>query len=146
MSRAADPSCTCFLLRKLTRRVTRAYDSAIAPAGLTITQYSLLRHLQRDPGQSVSALAQGMGMDRTTLLRTLRPVIASGWARHGERAAGRSAELELTAKGSERLRVAHPLWARAQGDLRERLGPLHTADLHALLAASLAAFDKAPPP
>jgi DNA-binding MarR family transcriptional regulator len=144
MSRTADAHCTCFLLRKLTRRVTQAYDHAVAPAGLTVTQFSLLRNLQRQPGLSVAVLAQRMGMERTTLLRTLKPVIAAGWARYGERLAGRSAELELTAKGIERIRAAAPLWARAQAELRERLGAARTGELHALLSTTLAAFEQEP--
>jgi DNA-binding MarR family transcriptional regulator len=142
MPRSADAYCTCFLLRKLTRKVTQAYDRAIAPSGLTITQYSLLRHLERKPGISVSTLAQRMGMERTTLVRTLKPVVQAGWARYGERESGRSAELELTPKGAERLANAAPLWSRAQGELRAQLGGARTEELHTLLRASLSAVEE----
>lgn len=145
MPRAAErssPYCTCFLLRKLTRRVTQAYDRAIAASGLTITQFSLLRHLERKPGISVSTLAQRMGMDRTTLVRTLKPVVQAGWARYGEQGAGLSAALELTAKGAERLKVAVPLWSRAQSELRTQLGAANTEDLNTLLSASLSTFEE----
>ncbi|MGA8051687.1 MAG: MarR family transcriptional regulator [Burkholderiales bacterium] len=129
--------CTCFLLRKLTRRVTQAYDRALAPAGLTITQFSLLARLARSEATSVSALAARMGMDRTTLVRNLKPLEASGWVRYGERGAGKSAALELSASGRTRLRAAAPLWERTQDDLEALLGPKRIAGLHALVDESL---------
>lgn len=137
--------CTCFLLRKLTRRVTQAYDQALAPAGLTITQYSLLAHLARGEGASVSALAARMGMERTTLVRNLKPLVAAGWARYGERGAGKPAALELTAAGRTRLRSAAPLWERAQDALEAQLGAKSVAALHALVDQSLDALREGEP-
>lgn len=138
------PVCTCFLLRKLARRVTQAYDRAVAPAGLTITQYSLLAHLAHEDGLSVAALAERMGMERTTLQRTLRPMLEAGWARYGGKRPGQSASLELAAKGRARLRAARPLWRRAQAELGEALGAGGARGLHASLAASLASLERRP--
>jgi len=133
--------CSCFLLRKLTRRVTQAYDRVLAEAGLTITQYSLLAHLARGEGASVSALAARMGMDRTTLVRNLKPLEAAGWVRYGERRAGKRAALELSAAGRARLRAAAPLWERAQSDLEALLGAKRVSGLHALIDESLDALE-----
>jgi DNA-binding MarR family transcriptional regulator len=134
--------CTCFLLRKLARGVTQAYDRELAPAGLTVTQYSLLQTLRRTPGLSVSALGARMGMERTGLLRTLRPLIEAKYARYGAREAGRSAALEITAKGLERLRIATPLWQRAQDRLARRLGTSGVRELQRSLEASLEALSE----
>lgn len=141
MAASALP-CTCFLLRKLARGVTQAYDRELAPAGLTVTQYSLLQHLRRAPGLSVSALGARMGMERTGLLRTLRPLIEAKYARYGGREAGRSAALEITAKGLERLRIATPLWQRAQDRLAQRLGTSGVRELQRSLEASLEALSE----
>jgi DNA-binding MarR family transcriptional regulator len=132
--------CTCYLLRKLTRQVTQAYDRAVSPAGLTITQYSLLQNLRREPGMSISTLAARMGMERTSLLRTLKPVLAAGWARNEDGGAGRAAELEITDKGVARLRVAKPMWQKAQDDLRNRLGVARLGELNTSLRSSLDSF------
>ena len=137
---APKKRCSCFLLRKLTRRVTQAYDRVLAGAGLTITQYSLLAHLARGESASVSGLATRMGMDRTTLVRNLKPLEAAGWVRYGERRAGKSAALELSAAGRARLRAAIPLWERAQNELEALLGAKHIAGLHALIDESLDAL------
>lgn len=132
--------CTCHLLRRLARRVTQEYDRAVAPAGLTITQFSLLQHLRHQPGVSASALALRVGMERTTLLRNLRPLIRDGLARYRSTGAGRSADLELTARGLERIRRARPLWAGAQASLEQRLGK-DAAALHALLGTAIATLE-----
>ncbi|HXZ51187.1 MAG TPA: MarR family winged helix-turn-helix transcriptional regulator [Burkholderiales bacterium] len=142
---ASRKRCTCFLLRKLTRRVTQAYDQVLAPADLTITQYSLLAHLARGEGASVSVLAERMGMERTTLVRNLKPLVAAGWARYGERSRGKRAALELTAAGRTRLRSAAPLWERAQGALEAQLGAKSVAALHALVDESLATLSRGQP-
>jgi DNA-binding MarR family transcriptional regulator len=141
MTDAPKRRCSCFLLRKLTRRVTQAYDRVLAGAGLTITQYSLLAHLGRGEGASVSALAARLGMDRTTLVRNLKPLEAAGWVRYGERRAGKRAALELSVAGRARLRAAAPLWERAQSDLDALLGTKRIAGLHALIDESLVALD-----
>ncbi len=140
MSRSGKPRCTCFLLRRLTRKVTQAYDQALAPAGLTITQYSLLAHLHRMPGLSASALAAHLGMDRTTLLRTLKPVADAGWTRSGDGARGRSANLALSRSGTAKLRQARPLWERAQAAIESAIGSRRVAALQALVDESLAAL------
>jgi DNA-binding MarR family transcriptional regulator len=136
MTDAPKRRCSCFLLRKLTRRVTQAYDRVLAGAGLTITQYSLLAHLGRGEGASVSALAARLGMDRTTLVRNLKPLEAAGWVRYGERRAGKR-----RVGGRARLRAAAPLWERAQSDLDALLGTKRIAGLHALIDESLVALD-----
>ena len=40
-------TCHCIQLRRAASRVTERYDMALAPAGLTVGQYSLLAHLER---------------------------------------------------------------------------------------------------
>jgi DNA-binding MarR family transcriptional regulator len=135
--------CTCYLLRKLTRQVTQSYDRAVSPAGLTITQYSLLQNLRREPGMSISTLAARMGMERTSLLRTLQPVLAAGWARNEEGGAGRPAALEITQEGMKRLRVAKPMWQKAQDELRSRLGVAGLGALQASLRSSLDTLNEA---
>jgi hypothetical protein len=55
---AAAGGCTCFKLRRLTRRVTAVYDRALSAAGIRVTQYSLLSHLRGLRGVPISQLAE----------------------------------------------------------------------------------------
>jgi D-arabinose 1-dehydrogenase-like Zn-dependent alcohol dehydrogenase len=42
-----DTPCACTTLRRAARAVTAAYDAALAPSGLRITQFFILRRLAR---------------------------------------------------------------------------------------------------
>jgi DNA-binding MarR family transcriptional regulator len=132
--------CTCFRLRKLTRRVTQHYDAHLAAAGLRITQFSVLTMLEHAEGLSVSELAERLEMDRTTLSRNLGPLEAAGWVETGARRDARSRALRITAAGRETWARAKPLWRRAQDELNQALGLEQVAGLHALLDDSLARF------
>jgi DNA-binding MarR family transcriptional regulator len=82
---------------------------------------------------SITALAESMDMERSTLTRNLRPLEAQGWVRVGAEGARRARAVEITREGRARLREATTLWQRAHETLRRRLGAEHWAALHAEL-------------
>jgi DNA-binding MarR family transcriptional regulator len=130
--------CTCFKLRSLTRRVTQLYDQALAPSGLTVTQYSLLAHVRRHDGPpSVSELAQLLFTDRTTLTRNLKPLADAGLVRVTGGTDARSKAVMVTKKGEDALRAARPLWQEAQARMRARAGAGRLAALHELIEGML---------
>ena len=133
--------CTCFRLRKLTRLVTQRYDRELAPAGINLNQYSILKRASRVP-QPLGALAREIGMDRTTLSRDLKPLTAAGWI---ELIAGdedaRQRLIHVTAAGKRVLAKAQPLWRKAQDDVDTKLGSARIEALHAHLDRAMAQFD-----
>ena len=127
-------ACTCFRLRSLTRRVTQLYDQALAPSGLTVTQYSLLAHaLRQGAAPTLSELAQLLYTDRTTLTRNLKPLADAGLIKVGDGADARSKAVLVTAKGRSALQAARPLWKAAQARLRVQAGDRCLAALHGLI-------------
>jgi hypothetical protein len=48
-----EAPCACTTLRRAARAVTAAYDAALAPSGLRITQFSILRKLGVSPDFAV---------------------------------------------------------------------------------------------
>ncbi|MCA1324916.1 MarR family winged helix-turn-helix transcriptional regulator [Herbaspirillum sp. alder98] len=119
--------CTCSPLRRLTRRITVIYDHHLLPDELTITQYSLISRIGRGPVANPE-LAVVMGMDRSTLSRALKPLIAAGWIETFEPSADahldkRSFMLQLSASGRAKLDRARPNWQRAQDEIDRLLGP-----------------------
>ena len=58
-------------LRRGARLLTQAYDDALRPSGLKITQFTLLAAIERFGHTTLQSLADFMGMDRTTLTRNL---------------------------------------------------------------------------
>src|SRR2546430_14193680 len=131
-------ACTCFRLRSLTRRVTQLYDQALAPSGLTLTQYSVLAHaLRQGAAPTLSELAQLLYTDRTTLTRNLKPLADAGLVKVGDGADARSKAVLVTAKGRGALRAARPLWKEAQARLRAQAGDRRPAAPHGLIEGPL---------
>ena len=148
-SPARDPNrprgCTCFRLRRTARQVTRIYDAHLAAAGLTLTQYSLLSNLALGPNPtpSVNQLADVLSMDRTTLTRTLKPLLAARLVALARCADKRSKAVTLTAAGRAAFDAAKPLWRAAQDSMIERLGAPRVTELHRLLDDSFDTLEAA---
>lgn len=121
----ASAPCVCATFRKASRALTLLYDSYLRPAGLRVTQYSLLRNvLAREP-VSVNRLAKATVTDRTTLTRNLRVLQQGGLIRIREGEDRRSREITVTPRGREAVAKATPCWERAQAHVVERVGAEH---------------------
>lgn len=138
METSASSPCTCFRLRRAARQVSQVYDQALAPAGLSVNQYSILRHA-RSP-RTMGELAARLGMDRTTLTRNLQPLLRDGWLAEERGTDPRQRVLEITATGRDCLAKAQPLWRRAQQRIDALLGEPARLRLHADLDRLDAAF------
>jgi DNA-binding MarR family transcriptional regulator len=124
-------ACHCATLRRAARAVTQLYDEALAPAGLRLTQYSLMATVDRAGTIALTPLAGRLGMDRTTLTRNLAPLQARKLvALENER--GRTKLARLTPRGRSLLLEAYPRWLDAQKRLAKKLGPEKTGSLAAL--------------
>jgi DNA-binding MarR family transcriptional regulator len=129
-ARPEIPGCTCGRLRRLTRRITALYDHALARCGLRVTQFSLMSNLLTLREPTLAVLAKAMDMERTTLLRNLRPLVAAGWVRVQVRPNTRRREVSLTPAGRGKWAQAKPLWRQAQNAINSALGDSEVARLH----------------
>ena len=120
--------CTCAALRKLTRTVTRLYDSHLAVAGMKTTQYSLLRtiSLQSLP---MAGLARRLSTERTTLTRNLKPLIDAGWVRLDAGGDARQRIVVITTEGRDAIAAARAAWRSAQTALETALGRTNVEEL-----------------
>lgn len=66
------------LARRLERRLTAAYDAALQPIGLSLAHLDLMATVATAADDTIGALAERMGLDASTLSRTLE-----GLARRG---------------------------------------------------------------
>jgi DNA-binding MarR family transcriptional regulator len=121
-SSAPSPACACGRLRRATRALTQLYDDAMAPAGLRVTQFSLLRTLARDGPLRISALAERQLLDRTALSRNLDPLVAQRYVDIVRGDDARTRQVAITRKGSSVLKAAEPYWTQAQKIVAKRLG------------------------
>ncbi len=120
MSHQTD--CLCFELRKAARATSRAYDEALAPSGLRVTQFSLLIVIQTLGRPSLTELAEAAVMERTTLTRNLRLLEREKLVASEPGEDRRQRFVRLTARGKTRLEAALPHWHAAQGRMSEQLG------------------------
>ncbi|MFO1282765.1 MAG: MarR family winged helix-turn-helix transcriptional regulator [Burkholderiales bacterium] len=137
-------ACACGRLRRASRALTRYYDDAMAASGLRVTQYSLLRTLDRAGTVRMSTLATAHLIDRTALARTLDPLVDAGYVRIARGRDARTREIEITAGGRAALAAAAGPWRRAQAEVAARLGRERFDTLIALLAR-LETFDPVSP-
>lgn len=151
-SSAAKPRerCNCFLVRSLSRKITQLYDDILAPSGLRGTQFSLMLAAHKSAQgmggvdgapATVSALAQRLNTDRTTLTRNLRILQQAG---HVELVAGtdaRSKCVRLTPAGEAALAQAQALWRQAQREVRTRCGDDTVNQFQQLALAMLPQLD-----
>jgi DNA-binding MarR family transcriptional regulator len=130
---ASPIGCTNYKLRQLLRRVSSVYEREMASAGLKITQYSLLTHIEKLAPITQAALAAEMGMNASTLSRNLHPLVAAGWVAIDSGNDARSHTVSLTSAGRTKRSDAKRAWKRAQLALNETVGVRNVAELHALV-------------
>jgi DNA-binding MarR family transcriptional regulator len=132
-----NEACTCGSLRKASRRITQFYDTALAPAGIKSTQFSILSEVDRGSLHgpvSMCELATAMVMDRSTLGHNLRPLQRDDLLVLRFAAADRrKRHVELTRKGRSTLRAARRLWKTAEGRFEKIFGKRHAAELRSVL-------------
>lgn len=130
--------CVCFNIRKSARALTQLYDEALRPTGLRATQFTLLVATRVMGTATISGLAKGLVMDRTTLTRNLKPLEKQGFIRvmPGKKDR-REREITLTLGGQEILSEAFPLWKSVQQSVVESLGKNRVTRLMKDLSATI---------
>lgn len=118
--------CHCINIRRAANLVSGLYDRHLEPVGLTISQYSLLANLDVLSTASISKLAGQVGLDRTTLVRNLKPLMERGLIEDLSHPGQRSRILKLTQPGRALLMQGRLLWSEAQRELEEKIGSQNT--------------------
>ena len=113
--------CHCTNIRRASRAVTQFYDNQLEPSGLKITQYSLLNHLRRLGPLTMKELSQAVRLERTTLIRNLKPLENMGLVSVEAGKASTARLVRLTDRGLNALESAIPYWKQAQQYLNELL-------------------------
>ena len=115
-------TCLCIDLRSAAQRLTQAYDQALLPAGITVTQFSQLHLIRTLEGPTLTQLSDASQLDRSTLGRNIRVLEKQGLVRTQPGADARTRTVHLTSEGDRTFQRAVPLWYGAQSELLNRLG------------------------
>ena len=121
-SRQLVDTCACTRVRTAARLMTRAYDEALRPCGLSAAQLAILAAVDVGEVTSIAELSKRLAMDRTTLSRNLKPLQQARWIRLGAEGWKRSKTVEVTSEGRQRLARATALWETAQATFLRRFG------------------------
>jgi len=119
---SAGENCVCFNLRWVTRAVTQFYDAEMRRHGIRPTQGSILGSLNSKESWNMAELSDWLGMERTTLVRNLRPLQRDGFVTVAGGGRGNRVELSLTAKGRKKVEEGLPTWRSTQRKVVETLG------------------------
>jgi DNA-binding MarR family transcriptional regulator len=114
--------CACTALKRAARIVGRAYDAGLASAGVSVTQYAILANVQRYAPISQMRLAGHLGLERTTLYRTVESLATRGWLTATPTGEGVTKVLALTPAGAQVLAQARRVWAQLQQRFEDAFG------------------------
>lgn len=104
-------TCLCLHAQRAARALSRRFDIALRPVGLTSGQYSLLISLNRPEPPTLGAVATLLAMDRTTLTANVKPLVKQGFIEViRDRRDRRSRRMLLTTAGRDCLSRALPIW------------------------------------
>ena len=114
--------CLCLHAQRAARALSRRFDEAFRPFGITSGQFSLLNSLNRPAPPTIGQVADTLAMDRSTVTANLKPLERLGAVittvdpqdRRGRRVA-------LTGAGRALLAQTTPIWvaehARVEAEL-----------------------------
>jgi DNA-binding MarR family transcriptional regulator len=111
--------CYCTNLRQSAAAVSEFYDRRLKKTGLSVSQYRLLRNLSRAGSANITQWAEMVGLDRSTMVRNVRPLESRGLIELTE---GSGKTYKLSSKGVMTMEQAVPIWNETQKEIRAFLG------------------------
>jgi DNA-binding MarR family transcriptional regulator len=128
--------CNLLPVRQASRQISRLYDQHLAPAALTSTQFVILALLYANPGMSMRELGAELMLERSALLRTMKPLTRDQLVLTVRRtgSGARQFTFGLTGTGEARYAQARPLWLAAQQAFDQMVGGRFSDALHRQLS------------
>ena len=130
---ATAQNCIATRVRQLSRIVTRVYDDAMRPLGITASQFTLLTQLAHRDGITAVEIGFTLDIEKSTLSRNLKRLLALNLIIMDPPAGRRGRGLHLTPKGQAVIKEAYPVWMAAQQRAVGVLGPDSRNTLDGLL-------------
>jgi len=126
-------ACISTRIRQLSRIITRVYDDALRPLGITASQFTLLTQLAQQDGITAVEIGHALDIEKSTLSRNLKRLLQDGFLTMDPPAGRRGRGLHLTPKGEIVITQGFPVWREAQTRTIRVLGPESRSLLDGLL-------------
>lgn len=133
MKNPVNSPCYCLMLRRAASSVTDMYDKALAEYGITLNQFSIIINLNNMSMATTTELAQQIGLERSTLVRNLKAIMAMGYIENVSGENERNNHLRVTSSGRHLLKLTIPVWQSVQDKISESLGSENAALLMDIL-------------
>ena len=133
IAEATSQTCLATRVRQLSRIVTRIYDDALRPLGITSSQFTLLTQLAQQDGITAVEIGGELDIEKSTLSRNLKRLLALGLLTMDPPAGRRGRGLHLTPQGRDVILKAYPVWRDAQSRSVGIMGPESRSTLDGLL-------------
>lgn len=112
----------CALLcGKPAHATTAIYDGALAPSGLKVTMFRVVRRLSEAGEPTITEPAAIVGLDRSSLGRNLKVLERDGFVALGGGNDERSKVVKLTPRGRAALNKTKRLWLGVQRRIKVKL-------------------------
>lgn len=121
--------CHTLAARRSARGLSRLYDRHLDPSGLSISQFSILSLIEAHDGVRIAELARLLVMERTTLVRALKPLQVAGLVAGEILDRKGTLALSLTRAGAAKIVEAVPLWQAAQQAFERQVGSERAAEV-----------------
>lgn len=128
-------ACYCTTVRSAARRITALYDDTLAPTGVNVAQFALLKMLEQQGEIALTELGDLLELDRSTIGRNVRVMEKMDLVVLGKGADQRVTTVDLTKEGQRVCDVGTPLWDNAQARIKQKLGRKKASELRVLLNA-----------
>jgi DNA-binding MarR family transcriptional regulator len=133
IAESTSAACISTRVRQLSRIITRVYDDAMRPLGITASQFTLLTQLAQQDGITAVEIGHTLDIEKSTLSRNLKRLLALGHITMDPPAGRRGRGLHLTPKGQSVIQQGFPVWREAQSRTIRVLGPESRNTLDGLL-------------
>ncbi len=137
LSTAMREQCLGVRVGRMHRLVSRAFENALRPVGISLPQLEMLSALTivSRPIRPTE-LADLLSIERSTMSRNLALMEAKGWIKTTETSpTGRSLTVQISKAGTSQLAAAEKAWRTAQRTVLSALGEQAVSTLDSWLAA-----------
>jgi DNA-binding MarR family transcriptional regulator len=121
LAETAAQRCIAMRIKRLNRLITRRYDEALRPHGLTVGQLNLLAVVARMGQATPVELGKFLDLEKSTLSRNLRLLNTQGLLRSVAASTPAGQVIELSAKGESLFIKAMQSWQQVQQRLERAL-------------------------
>jgi DNA-binding MarR family transcriptional regulator len=127
--------CVAVRLRLLTRAVSKIFNKALRPFGLTVSQMNILVAVSYLGEAKQQQVGRALHLEKSTLSRDVARMLEQGWVKTLSGEDGRTSLLSITASGRKLLEKTFPAWNQAQQEAKALLGEKELAGLSRSVAA-----------